>query len=52
MSAEERRKILVEYFAKRRHRRDKPAGRSRMFFTPSIFSVILASIVISIATVF
>jgi thymidylate synthase ThyX len=27
MSAEERRKILVEYFAKRRHRRDKP-GRA------------------------
>ena len=25
MSAEERRKILVEYFAKRRHRRDKPS---------------------------
>jgi thymidylate synthase ThyX len=27
MSAEERRKILIEYFAKRRHRRDKP-GRA------------------------
>ena len=34
MSAEERRKILVEYFAKRRHRRDKP-GRAfeNVFYT-------------------